>query len=65
MAKEKKHPKEFKGYYYDHDRDKFRVQFKYKGKRYVFGRYDTADIAHSVYLIERKKLVMEHEGEGV
>jgi antitoxin component HigA of HigAB toxin-antitoxin module len=59
---EKSH--KFKGYYYDRDREKFRVQFKYKGKRYVFGRYDRADIAHSVYLIERKKLVMEHEGEG-
>lgn len=58
--------KENKGYYFDHQRGKFRVQFTFNGKRYRLGRYETAEIAHNVYLVTLKNLKAEREmREGI
>jgi hypothetical protein len=60
-ARVKKDPDEFKGYVFEPHRNKYRVQFTYKKTVYRFGRYDTAEEAHSVYLAERAKKVAEWE----
>jgi hypothetical protein len=59
--KAKKHYSEFQGFFYNHKRQKYRVQFYYKGKRYALGEYETAEIAHNVYLVERANKVAEYE----
>ncbi len=51
----KKDPEDFKGYYFDHKRQKFRVQFRIGGKQYRLNYYNTPEEAHAVYLEERAK----------
>ena len=46
----------FKGYYYDYERDEYRVQFSVKGKKYRLGRYKTEKEAHAMYLTEKAKI---------
>lgn len=65
MKRPKKKPEEFKGYYYDHQRQKFRVQFSVGGKQYRLGLYDTPEIAHRMYLIEREKKIKELELQAI
>jgi hypothetical protein len=61
----KKRPKksfdEFKGYAYDRINNTYRVQFKFKGKNYRLGRYNTPEEAHAVYVAERTRIQKEYE----
>lgn len=63
--KPKKHPSEFRGYYYVAKRNKYRVRFTFNKKTYRLGEYDTPEIAHNVYLAERAKVVAKYEAKTV